>query len=137
AGVLVEELGGLVAEGVGDVEVLPGLDGLLVEEEDPGGEVVGAPAGAVGAVEAPVERVVAPRRLAADAADVPLADVVGAVACAPEQLGEGGAAVVEPVGVAGRVPLAEHVADARLVRVQAGQQGGPGRAAAGGVVELR
>ena len=42
----------------------------------------------------------------------------------------------EVAAVAVGAPVLHHVADAGLVRVEAGQQAGPGRAAAGGVVEL-
>ena len=68
-------------------------------------------------------------------ADVPLAGHEGGVTGGPENLGEGGGAAVQLSFVSGERPGLHHVADARLVRVEAGEQGGAGGAAAGGVVE--
>ena len=69
--------------------------------------------------------------------DVPLAGHVGLVAGGLEDLGEGDAAAVEVAGVARGMDLRiDHVADAGLVRVEAGEQRRAAGAAAGGVVEM-
>ena len=68
---------------------------------------------------------------------MPLAGHRGPVAGRPQHLGDGDAAVIEIAPVSVLAPVLGHVADARLVRVQAGQQRGAGGAAAARVVELR
>jgi hypothetical protein len=69
-------------------------------------------------------------------ADVPLAGHEGAVAGAAQRLGEGDAIVAEIALVLAAAEVADHLAHARLVRMEAGQQRGAGRAAARAVVEL-
>src|SRR5262249_45922967 len=68
--------------------------------------------------------------------DVPLAEGVGPVPGRLEGLRERDAPVVEVPSVGVEALVLRHVPDAGLVRVEAGEQAGAGRAAAGRVVEL-
>jgi len=98
---------------------------------------------AIGVIEAAggrVERALEAARPRCDAvvlAHVPLAAHDREVARRPQHLGDGHAATVEAALVARLALVLGHVADARLVRVETGQQRGARRAAARGVIELR
>ncbi len=147
AGVVGDEAGGVVVDGVGVVKA-PRLVFRVCVRRNPGvvaGERVGVEkaAGAVDraveAVEAALERPVVLLRFAGGIdlfGDVPLADHVGAVAGGLECLGDREAAPVEVAAIAVEHAIFHHVADAGLVRVEAGEERGAGRAAAGRVVEL-
>ena len=69
--------------------------------------------------------------------DVPFAGDVGAVAGGPEHLGERDAAAVEIAAVGVGAVVLHHMADAGLMRIEAGEQRGARGAAARHVVELR
>ncbi len=143
--VLVEVADGVVRQSVGVVVGLGLVFGIVDR-----GDVLVLPAEGRGVVEAagagdgPVELVEAPldgpvRLVAARGdlrGDVPLAAHVGAVAGDAEDFGEGDRFAVERAAVAVVSAVVGHVADARLVGVEPREEGGAGRAAAGGVVEL-
>ena len=106
----------------------------------------GAVQGAVEAVEAALSRrrvlqVADPPAidLAGDevAAHVPLAGHAGAVAGLAQHLGDGGAVVAQKALVGGGAGVDPHMPDARVVRVEPGEQRRAGRAAAGAVVHGR
>src|SRR5690606_2113946 len=66
-----------------------------------------------------------------------LADRVGAIARGTERLRDRHAALVERASIPRVTTILDHVADARLVRIEAGEKRRPRRAAAPGVVKLR
>ena len=68
---------------------------------------------------------------------MPFAAEIGLVVLLLQHLGDGDAALVQIAGIAFRSVAVGEDADAGLMRMQAGQQRGARRAAAGGVVELR
>ena len=68
--------------------------------------------------------------------DVPLTDGIVSVAGGVEDFGEGEALAVEVSAVAWEMVIVDHVADASLVGVQAGEERGAAGATAGGVIEL-
>ena len=142
--VLVDELHGVVGDGVGVVEALV-LDRLLgdvgvVESEGLGRvEVPRSGDGAEEAVETTLARPVVFVLLVLHArlvGDVPFAGHVGGVAVELEGLGQGDALFIEVAAVARLFPIGLHASHARLVRVETGEQGGAGGTAAGTVVEL-
>src|SRR5262249_42708506 len=101
-------------------------------------KTAGADDGAVIAVEAALQRpvVLGAARLVVPG-DVPLADRVGAIPGRLKGFGDGNAIAVQVAAVTVETLVLHHVADAGLVWIKAGEQTGAGRAAAGGVVELR
>ena len=145
--VLVDESDGVVSEGIRRVEVVVGgalwlgIRGVSIIHDAPviGMEEVGGTAdAAVVTIESALER---PIGLIL-AGEVPFAGHEGGVARRLGDLCESDTGIVDVSGVGG-VKLfcvgsffAGHVADADLMRVKPGQQGGAGGAAAGGVVEL-
>src|SRR5262249_44479889 len=137
----------VVGQGVGEVvghgPVLGvgvgGDQGVVAGQGERVVEAAAAADHAVEPVEPALQGPVVLRAVGLDVArDVPLADHVGAVPGGPQNLGDGGGVAVQVAAVAGEPgpPVFRHVADARLVRVEAGEQAGAGRAAPGGVVEL-
>ena len=106
-------------------------------------EAAGAVDRAVEAVEAALSRPVVCRcefvvaaPVAHVARDVPLARHVRAVTHGPQRFGDGDRIGREIAPVSRQPVVPHHVAHAGLVRVEAGQQGRAGRAAAGRVVEV-
>src|SRR5262249_26845427 len=84
--VLREELHGKSAERIRYLIVVARFEGFTIEVQHAGCEVISPAAGPVGAVEATVHRMIACIFRRADAADVPLADMVGAVTRLVQQL---------------------------------------------------
>ena len=68
--------------------------------------------------------------------DVPFTDGIISVAGGVEDFGDGEALAVEVSAVAWEMVIVDHVADASLVGVQAGEERGAAGATAGGVIEL-
>ena len=99
-------------------------------------EAAGADDGAEEIVEAALQRP-GIGRLGQAGRNVPLAAEIGLVVVLLEHLGDGDAALVQIAGIAFRSVAVGEDADPGLMRMQAGQQRGARRAAAGGVVELR
>ena len=67
---------------------------------------------------------------------MPFTRHVSAVAGGFKGLGDGDAFLVEEALVLWNAVVARHVADARLVRIKAGEERGAGGTATGGIVEL-
>ena len=77
-----------------------------------------------------------PRRDAEVLADMPFACHGGEVTDGFEDFCDGDAGVIETARITGGALVIGHVADAGLMGVESGEEGGAGGAAAGGVVEL-
>lgn len=136
AGGFADHAGGVVREGVGHVEALFGRgEGLIIEghfaPRVEAEEVGGAGDEAEVLVEATVNGPVG-----AVFADMPLAGHHDGVAGGFEGLGHGLAVVVEVALIGGDAAVVNHVADAGLMGIEAGEESGAGGAAAGGVIEL-
>ena len=141
-----EVFDGVVGDGVG---VIPGSFGLVfgvvfgrdlgvvagegVGVEEGAGAVDGAEEFIEAALEGPVVLFVVGHHFRGD---VPFSGHVGAVSGWLEGLGDGEAFLVEVALVLGDSVVAGHVANAGLVRVESGEEGGAGGAAAAGIVEL-
>src|ERR1041385_2875507 len=67
---------------------------------------------------------------------MPFATHCGEVTGGTKDFGNRDAAIVEPPAITGNTVIFRHVADAGLMRVKTGEDGGPGRATAAGVIEL-
>ena len=96
--------------------------------------------GAVEAAEATLKRPVELVGIALwmrDIGDMPFADGVALITRGFQGLGNRDAALVQVAGVTFELPVLHHVPDARLMRIEAGEQRGTRGAAAGRVVELR
>ena len=125
AGVVLEEAHharGVLGRGVVAGRRVGGREGLVIQRMAPGAEVAVVVMHHVGAVEAAICHDLG------RAHDVPLARVVGAVACRPEMVGQEARPCGQPP--AGRV-------HPHLLRVMAGHQRRARRPAAARVVELR
>lgn len=127
---------GVIGEGVGHVKVgVIGGVGFGVKGHFAAAAQFEVAGGAGDEAEVAVEAAVG-GPVGAGLADVPFAGHECGVAGGFEGFGEGDRLVVEIALVGGEAAVLDHVADAGLVGVAAGEQGGAGGAAAGAVVEL-
>lgn len=136
AGVVFAQIAkGAGGHSVGVVEAFGGGEAFVAVYQIAGHEVVAAGEGAEEAMEAALERPVV-FGFGVAGGNVPLAGHVAAVAAGGEEFGDGGVIGAEIAAVGGLAAVVDHVADADLVGVHAGEQGGAGGAATGGVVEV-
>ena len=139
-GALLDHPDGVVGDRVGDVEAGLRLDDVVVVPERVAEEVVAAAASdAVDAVEPSFARRghVGPARVGGVVSDVPLAGHARPVPAGLQHLGDRYAVEAQEALVLARPGYPPgHVADARLVGVQPGQQRRPGGAAAREIIHL-
>lgn len=131
-----DHAGGVIGEGVGHVEalfwrriwlVIEGHFAPGIEAEEVGGAGDEAEVLVEAAVEGPMGPILA---------DVPFAGHHDGIAGGFKGFGHGLAVLVEVALIGGDTAVVHHVADAGLVGVEAGEEGGAGGAAAGGIIEL-
>ena len=145
---LINHANGFVADGIGVIKVsgIIGYELAVFDQRVGMEEAAGAGQGAEEAIEAALSRYgmfgsagTPAFRLARrqESADVPLARHHGAVASALQHFGDGHGVIAQVALIGASAIIAHHVADAGLVRMQAGQQGGARWAAAGEAVHLR
>ena len=148
ARVLADELGRVIADRVGVVVFFGAIlrvvghgEERVVADEGAGvPETAGPLNGAVVAVEAALERPVVTLRLGFGGVagrEVPLARDVVPVAGGLEDFGHRHAPPAEFAAIGIDAVVVQHVADAGLMRVEAGEERGARGTAAGGIVEVR
>jgi len=129
----------MISEVIGDIEIVGHFDALRsLDKKDLFADLQGileidSPTRRSSpiTVEAPIER-----PLPGSGADVPFPCHQGGVTRRAQGLREGDAAIVEIPLIRGHPVVGDHVADARLVRVESGKERGPRRTAARRVVKI-